>query len=176
MASTAVKTKLRSAILSYLPGRVVSPGYRQLPWEHRPFHRLSGDDTSSGTATARLIAYLGDADHRPSFLAYPPPLTGPKNANGPSAFLDGKAADDLSNPSSPAPRRPAVRRYRLPLAHLGSPPRPTIFHGRVFLVCFLFCFTRWYVFIFRSNIPPPVDTKRVPFRFPTPLPFLKARL
>ena len=63
--------------------------------------------------------------------------------------------DDLSNPSSPAPRRPAFSRHRLSHAHLGSPPRPTIFQGSVrFCVCF-FCallFSRGETFLFADRM------------------------
>ena len=117
----------------------VSPRYRQLPLRTPPFHRLLGDDTTSGTATASPTAYLGDADHRPSSLASPP-TDRTQTTGGPSASFDRTVTDDLSDPSSPAPRRPAFGRHRLSLAHLGSSPRPTIFQGSVcfFCVCFFF--------------------------------------
>ena len=115
----------------------VSPRYRQLPLRTPPLHRLPGDDTGSGTAPASLTAYVGDADH-PTQLFRSPPTDRTQSTTGPSAFLDGTATDDLSYPSSTAPRRPAFYRHRQSLAHFDSPPRPTIFQGIVFCVCFFF--------------------------------------
>ena len=100
----------------------VSPRYRQLPLRTPPLDRLPGDNTSSGTATASLTVYVATPTTRPSSLA--PPRT--QTTTGLSAFLDGTATAYLSNPSSPAPRRPALRRHRPSLAHLGSPLRRTI--------------------------------------------------
>jgi len=105
-----------------------------------------------------------------------PPLTGPKP---PVALQLSSTAvtDDLSNPSSPAPRRPAFRRHRLSLAHLGSPPRPTIFQGSV---CF-FCVCFFFLAVKRPYSPTECSTASGNqtgsfFRFPTPFPFLKAHL
>ena len=121
----------------------VSPRYRQLPLRTPPLHHLPADDTSSGTTTASLTTYLGDADH-PTQLFSPPPTDRTQTTVGPSTFLDGTATDDLSNPSPPAPRRPAFRRHRPSLAHFGSPPRPTI-QGIAFCVYF-FCVGETIVF------------------------------
>ena len=115
----------------------VSPRYRQLPLRTPPLHHLPGDETSSGTATVSLTTYLGDTDHPTQRFIFPP-TDRTQTTTGPSAFLEGTATDDLSNPSSPVPTRPAFRRHRPSLAHCGSPPQPTILQGVVFCVCFPF--------------------------------------
>ena len=157
----------------------VSPRYRQPPLRTPPFHRLPGDDTSSGTTTDSPTAYLGDANHRPSFLA-PPHTDRTQTTGGPSAFFDRTVTDDLSDPSSPAPRRPVFGRHRLSLAHLGSLPRPTVFQGSVCFCVYLFCaffFSRGETSLFADRM---FHRQREPngflFRFPTPFPFLKAHL
>ena len=122
----------------------VSPRYRQLTLRTPRFHRLPGDDTSLGTATASLTACLGDADH-PTQLFSSPPTDRTQTTTGPSAFLYRTATDNLSNPSSSAPWRPAFLRHHPSLAQFGSPPRPTTFKGIVFV---------FFVFLSETIFPP----------------------
>ena len=150
----------------------VSPRYRQLPLRTPPLYRLPSDDTSPGTATASVTAYVGDADH-PTQLFNSPPTDRIQTTTGPSAFLYGSPSDELSNPSSPAPRRSALGRHRPSLAQFGTPPRPTIAQGIVFNVFFCPSVKRFFR---RPNVPSSVDTQRVPLRFPTRFPFLMAHL
>ena len=120
----------------------VPPRYRQLPLRTLPLHRLPGDDTSSGTATASLTAYLGDDDHPTSFLA-PPPLTGPKP---PLALQPSSTAQPQMTFPIPVHRYPGALPSSDTAHHV-----PTLFrhHGlpssRV-LFFLLFFFPRWNVF------------------------------
>ena len=133
----------------------VSPIYRQLPLRTPPLHRLRGDDTSSGTATASLTADLGDADN-PTQLFSLPPTGRTQTTIGPSAFLDGTATDDLSNRSSPAARHLALRRHRPSLAQCGSPsllPNVVRHHGLPSSgICFMcLCFSSAKRFCFADR-------------------------
>ena len=146
-----------------------SPGYLHLPLRAPPLHRLPGDDTSSGTATASLTTYLGDADLPTQRFSYP--LTDrTQTTTGPSGFLDGTATDDFSSPSSPAPRRPSFRRKKLPI----SCPlwfATTAYHLPGY--CFFYCFFSLGGTFFSStecSIVSGHQTGSSPFPYPIPVP------
>ena len=129
------------------------------------------DDTSSGTATASLTAYLGDADHRPSSLA-PPPLTGPKPPV--TLQLSSTAQTQMTFPI-PVHRHPGA----LPSADTAF-FLPTLVHhhglpsSRVVFVFVCIYFVLFFLSVKRFYSPTECSTasghRTGPFPIPNPIP------